>query len=149
MSHTAYPYEQLHPRRFVFHSLGRKQIEKVVEFTPLGIENIVNLGFGDLCADGTIDDKANSNNGDILKVLSTVVEIIKHFTSRYPESIIHFTGSTEERNRLYRRILNTYYKSFSKEFAVFALRDEKSSQIVPFNPSTNDKYLRYLIKRII
>src|SRR5579872_614159 len=115
MSYLPYSYKQIHPRRFVFYSLGKRRIEKIVEFAPLAVPNFVNLGFGDLRPDGTIDDKANSNNGDIIKVLSTVIEILKHFTSQFPDSVIQFRGSTGERNRLYRRILNTYYSNFSKE----------------------------------
>ena len=150
MGHVPYPYEQRDTKRFVFYSFGIKRIEKVLEFAPLGIPNWVNLGFGDLHPDGTIDDKANSNNGDIIKVLSTVIEILKHFTLQYPNRIIHFRGSTGERDRLYRRILNTYYSNFRKEFALFALTwDKDNPRIVPFDPPTNEEYSRYLIKRII
>lgn len=76
------------------------------------------FGFGDLLPDGSINDKANSNNGDILKVMATVVDILKHFTARYPGKVIYFVGSTDERTRLYGRILRTYYYSFSQEFAL-------------------------------
>ncbi len=59
----------------------------------------------DLLASGKIDDKANSNNGDIIKVLSTVILIIKDFTEENPEAKIAFSGSTKERTALYQRIL--------------------------------------------
>jgi hypothetical protein len=39
----------------------------------LDFTNLYNLGFGDLLPDGKIDDKVTSNNGDIIKVLSTVI----------------------------------------------------------------------------
>jgi hypothetical protein len=50
-----------------------------VDFTPTSIKNLYSLSFGDLLPDGSIDDMADSNNGDILRVLSTVVQIIKDF----------------------------------------------------------------------
>jgi len=59
----------------------------------------MNLGIGDLLPNGSFDDKANSNNGDILKVLATVVYILKHYTSQNPEIMVFFTGSTKERTR--------------------------------------------------
>jgi hypothetical protein len=68
MTHIPYSYKQVRSRRYVFISDGNRRVEKVVDFIPLGVRNIMNLGFGDLLPDGTIDDKANSNNGDITKV---------------------------------------------------------------------------------
>ena len=115
MAHIPYPYKRLQSRRYVFISIGKKRIEKVVDFVPLKTPNLMNLGFGDLLPDGSIDDKVNSNNGDILKVLATVVNILKHFTTRHPEIVIFFAGSTHDRTKLYARILKTYYTVFSQE----------------------------------
>src|SRR5882672_2497428 len=113
MTLIPYAYERPHSRRYVFISDGKKRIKKVVDFIPLKAKNFMNLGFGDLLSDGSVDDKANSNNGDILKVLSTVVDILKHFTARNPGIVIFFAGTTEERTKLYARILKTYYGSFN------------------------------------
>src|ERR1700748_1610973 len=101
MSYVPYPYEQIHSTRYVFTSDGVRKIRKVVGFTPLGIGNIINMGFGDQLPDGTIDDQADSNNGDITKVLATVIDIIKHFTTRHPKAVIYFRGSTPDRTKLY------------------------------------------------
>jgi hypothetical protein len=105
MAHIPYTYKHIQPRRYVFISVGKTTIEKVVDFVPLGMGNIVNIGFGDLLSDGCIDDKVNSNNGDIIKVLATVVDILRHFTTKYPQAEIYFQGSTENRTKLYSRIL--------------------------------------------
>jgi hypothetical protein len=78
MTYVPYSYKRVAPRRYIFTSVGRYEIKKVVEFVPLKAKNVVNLGFGDLLPDGSFDDKANSNNGDILKVLATVVHILKY-----------------------------------------------------------------------
>jgi len=150
MSHLPYPYEQTQTKQFVFLSVGIKRIEKMVEFTPIGKNNIVNLGFGDKRSDGTIDDKVNSNNGDIVKVLATVIEILRNYTSRFPTTVVHFEGSSEERNRLYCRIIRTYYSQFSKEFTVLAVAIRANKRkIVPFDPTINEEYSAFLIKRIV
>jgi hypothetical protein len=149
MTHIPYPYKRPAARRYVFISIGKKRIEKVVDFVPLKAKNIMNLGFGDLMADGSINYKANSNNGDIIKVLATVVDILRHFTTRHPEIVIFFTGSTTERTRLYTRILKTYYALFSKDFIVYGIKGtDDDNEIIQFDPHSNIEYLAFLIKRI-
>jgi hypothetical protein len=64
MKDKSYPYDQTQGSRYTFTSVGKKRIVKQVIFTPTGIRNIINMGFGDIMPDGSIDDTANSNNGD-------------------------------------------------------------------------------------
>ncbi|GGA94078.1 DUF6934 family protein [Puia dinghuensis] len=150
MAHVPYPYKQVRSTRYTFFSLGKTRIEKVVEFVPYGIRNVINLGFGDLRSDGTIDDVINSNNGDIAKVLATVIEILRHFTSQHPDAVIYFEGSTKKRNRFYSRILKTYYSVFSKEFILLAIKEgAEDSQLITFDPTKNTEYSAFLIKRIV
>jgi hypothetical protein len=96
MNKDAYPYDHPYTSRYTFTSTGKKKINKAVDFTHTGIRNIVNLGFGDLLPDGAIDDRSNSNNGDVVKVLATTVEIIIDFTTKFPDTEIFFTGSTPQ-----------------------------------------------------
>ena len=99
--------------------------------------------------DDSIDDKANSNNGDLVKVLATVIEILRHFTMQYPDAEIYFEGSTEDRTALYARILKNYYSIYSKEFAIAGVIDaENTINIIPYEPSSERKFLAFLIKRI-
>lgn len=121
MNKEPYLYSSEFSTRYHFLSKGKKPVEKIVEFAPLDIENIYNLGFGDLMPDGSIDDRANTNNGDIIKVLSTVIYILRDFTIENPKSRIVFSGSTKERTALYQRIIKTYFEDFSKEFFITAL----------------------------
>ena len=149
MTVASYPYKLISPRQYIFISAGKRNIEKAVDFLPLGIGNLVNLGFGDLQPDGSIDDKVNSNNGDIVKVLTTVIEILKDFTSQYPQAEIYFEGSTEERTRLYRRILKTYYGAFAKDFEIAGILEEENEfSVVRYDPHGDHKYFAFLIKRI-
>jgi hypothetical protein len=149
MTHVPYSYKRPHSERYVFTSVGKKRIEKVVDFVPIGIKNIMNLGFGDLLPDGSVDDTANSNNGDLIKVLATVIGILRDYTAEYPQVEIFFAGSTIERTKLYTRILKTYYLTFSKEFTISAVAgSENVNKRIPFDPMANIEYLGFLIKRI-
>jgi hypothetical protein len=54
---TAYPYNSTAlANRYIFTSVGKRPIVKQVIFTYTGIDNIINMGFGDLQPDGSIDD---------------------------------------------------------------------------------------------
>jgi hypothetical protein len=61
MSHIPYPFEQIQPTQYKFFSFGRNKIEKIVDFVPYKANNVMNLGFGDLLPDGSIDDRIVSN----------------------------------------------------------------------------------------
>jgi hypothetical protein len=149
MNFDPYPYSRPSSRRYVFTSIGKGEIKKVVDFVSLKAKNFINLGFGDLQPDGSVDDKANSNNGDILKVFATIVNILKDFTSRHPEAVIFFAGSTADRTRLYGRILKTYYADFTEEFVVYAVTGtENDNYTIPFDPGDDFEFLAFLIKRI-
>jgi hypothetical protein len=149
MTHIPYQYKQLQSSQYFFVSEGKQRIAKVVDFVPLGIGNMVNLGFGDLLPDNTIDDKANSNNGDIVKVLATVIDILRHFTTRHPQAEIYFEGSTIERTKLYSRILRSYYSTFGKEFSIAVVSPTNIDfDIFPYDPDSDQEYFAFLIKRI-
>ncbi len=72
--------------------------------------------------DGSIDVTVKSNNGDILKVLATVVQIARIFINQFPNAEIFFIGSTEERTRLYARLLKMYHSDFRREFIINGLK---------------------------
>src|SRR5258708_4001483 len=118
MTQAPYEFDPLTSGRFTFTSVGKKKIEKVVDFIAIGTPNVMNLSFGDLLPDGSIDYITISDNGDIRRVLATVVAIVNQFTSSRLEVWIYFAGSTVERTRLYNRILKIYYPIFSKLFEI-------------------------------
>ncbi|HMH20884.1 MAG TPA: hypothetical protein VK563_03870 [Puia sp.] len=148
MTQVSYPFRH-RADRYIFTSIGKKKIIKAVDFTPTSIKNLYSLSFGDLLPDGLIDDAANSNNGDIVKVLATVVQIAKDFTTQYPDIKLVFTGSTEERTKLYTRILNMYYKDFSRDFKITAfIRSSDFYEEVNFELNATIVYFAFFIKRI-
>jgi len=105
---------------FEFLSEGTKgQIQKVIQFEPMNIENLYNLAFGDKNLEtGIIDDKVISDNGDIEKVLATVVAAVYAFADKYPDVWVYATGSTASRTRLYRMGINKYFKIVSEDFDI-------------------------------
>src|SRR5579885_1282710 len=91
---------------FQFNSIGpRGDISIIVQFTKTDNPQIYNLAFGNLSDDGSIDDHVRNDNKDRNKILATVAATVYEFSSRYPEKLILFTGSTSERTRLYRMAL--------------------------------------------
>ncbi|MBS1662106.1 MAG: hypothetical protein JST68_13765 [Bacteroidetes bacterium] len=148
MSRNPYEYNQVAATRYDFVSVGKTRVEKVVVFTLIEDFGAMNLGLGDLLPDGSIDYGRVSDNGDIIKVLATVVDIVKHYTWLHPEAFIYFQGSTNERTKLYGRVLKNYYSSFSESFWVYgAMEEEDGVKFVPFDVTMSGGYLGFLVKR--
>ena len=128
---------------FDFVSEGRKgEIPKMITFTEM-LPLVYNLGFGDKNVEtGEMDDFAISNNGDTEKVLATVVSAVYTFTKDNPEIIVHATGSTNARNRLYRIGISKHYDDAIKDFDIYGLRDGEW-----VNFEKNVDYTAFLAKR--
>lgn len=149
MSQTPYPYEHEKGFYYTFKSEGEKPITKAVIFAPTSYINIFNIGFGDLLEDGKIDDKANSNNGDMIKVLSTIIQILRDFSAEHQLVKVLFAGSTPNRTRFYERILKTYYDVFAKEFDITALiKTTDGYAETKFESNIRQEYFAFFIKRI-
>ena len=145
-----YPYKKQFAYRYTFVSLGNERIEKIAIFSSTSIENFYNFGFGDLTPDGSMDHSIRSNNGDLINVLATVIEILKAFLAEHPSATAFFVGSTPTRTALYRRILKTYYQTFSNDFIISAfIGNENNLQETLFDPTSNQEYLGFLVKKIV
>ena len=84
MNQPSYLFTRVSSERYFFISSGKQEIEKAVEFTAMDIPDHYNIGFGDQLPDGTLDDTIGSNNGDIVKVLATVIKVLTSFLSEFP-----------------------------------------------------------------
>ena len=85
----------------------------------MNIENLYNLAFGDKHLNtGKLDDQIITDNGDLEKVLATVVSAIYAFADRYPECWIYATGSNAARTRLYRMGINKYFEIVIADFEI-------------------------------
>lgn len=92
-------------------------IQKIVQYSKLtvpGIGVVYNLGFGDLIENGDVSDTANSNNGDMEKVLSTVANTVYDFLEHYPGQLIFAHGSTPVEQSYIRGNSCRCYKSLAR-----------------------------------
>ncbi|HZE86153.1 MAG TPA: hypothetical protein VE035_17660 [Puia sp.] len=120
---------------FEFVSVGKKgHIPKQVLFIPADDPGVYNLEFGDIKTDGNIDYLVVSDNGDMIKVLATVMQIIEIYTEKYPERAIDFTGSSRERMRLYRMTIGLHLEELSILFDIYT---KKNNALAPFIKNTN------------
>jgi hypothetical protein len=149
MNRPPYPYDRRYATRYTFVSKGRKgAVLKVVQFSPTSAKNVINLSFGDLQPDGTVNDTVNTNNNDIIRVMATVIEIVNDFAAENPGIKIVFAGGNHVRTSLYFRILKMYQAEFSKTYIITALVKEGSRFAeMPFEPSGNNKYLAFFVRR--
>ena len=149
MNNPPYEYNKVHAYRYIFESTGKRTITKVVEFSSTEMIHVYNLAFGDLLPNDEIDDTVISNNGDIIKIFATVIDILQDFTWCNPSFIILFMGSTPLRTLLYKRILKTYYQSIRTQFSILGVIATELGPIeVPFDMNSTDSYFAFLVKRI-
>ena len=135
--------------QFTFVSEGPKgRILKMVQYTETDNPDIYNLAFGELLANGNINDSVKNNNKDRNKILATVAVTVYEFTARQPEKIVFFTGSSSERTRLYRMALTNNISELSLDFEIFgAILEGKSFIIEKFMKGKD--YNAFAIKRKI
>ncbi|MFK7935897.1 MAG: hypothetical protein AB8G22_20455 [Saprospiraceae bacterium] len=113
MNLPTYDISQIEELTFSFISTGvNGKIKKIIKYSRLN-EQLFNLAFGDQIKDSAfIDDNANSNNGDLRKVLATVISTIPIFFEKHPRCAIYLQGSDNRRTRTYQRIIKNYRKEF-------------------------------------
>lgn len=100
-------------------------IKKIVEYTETSIKNVYNLGFGDYDEETkSINDLSVTNNGDSLKVLTTVASTVYAFTEKYPDAWILSTGSTAVRTRLYRMGITNNLVEIMEDFLVYGFTEK-------------------------
>jgi hypothetical protein len=128
---------------FQFTSVGKKNIVKVVTFQKTQQRGVYNLAMGDMIGKWLFSDIEISNNGDIRKVLTTVVNIVQIYTRKYPTRKIFITGNTPLKTIAYQRIIRMYHSVFINEFDIWGYIDEDVKE--PFN--LNGTYIAFIVKR--
>lgn len=129
-------------RKISFYSIGTKgKILKRVEITQRG-SALYDFAFGDVKADGSIDDIAITNNGDIIKIFATIFQIIKYYLEKYQNRELYFTGSTDVRTRLYRIVIGNNLQELSGNYIIFGL----DNNFIPHPFERNNEYCYFIIK---
>jgi hypothetical protein len=105
--------------------------------TDYPLQSIYNLGFGDLVADHDtwiLDDTVRSGNGDMTKIMATIIRIAIDFLRKNPSSVLSFEGYIDEksairgknhRNILYQRGINSNWAELSAEFRFWGVQGKK------------------------
>jgi hypothetical protein len=85
----------------------------------------------------------DSKNGDMEKIIATIIAIIDIFLSINPTSTIYLSGSNSKRTRLYQIAISKYYDEFS---LFYAISGSINDNYEPFKKSIN--YESFLIKKL-
>lgn len=131
------PHYELHATsnrlQFEFISEGVKGfILKRIEYTCIESLDFWNLGFGDYNPNTQqIDDQTISDNGDGRKVLATVVFSLQEFMTMHPYATVFFTGSTDQRTKVYGWAISKYWLDISADFRVDGITE--TGQTMPFS----------------
>lgn len=117
--------------RYTFMSKGKSELMKIIAYQPFnykidipnkGLLPSYNLAFGDRIGNTEkIDDKTNSNNGDMRKVFNTVLHTIPTFFSKYPNTCIVVEGSDDRRTKAYCMYVSRNYGALSKEYVFYGV----------------------------
>lgn len=92
----------------------------------------------------------NSNNGDLPRVLATVISIVIDFLDREPQATVFFSGSTQSRTNLYRRVLVNNYALYKERYNVIASLRKKNKIVQQrFDPEFNGAYFGFYVQRKI
>ena len=122
MRYDRYPVEaSASLLEFEFYSEGPKgSVRKRVKIVPFGNgSGVYNLAFGDVAANGEIDDLSVTNNNDSQKVLATVAHTAYDFFEKHPDCFIYAAGSTKARTRLYRIGIANNLAEISIDFVAY------------------------------
>ena len=122
---------------FLFFSEGKNgNTPKVIAYQYIS-DLVYNLAFGDLnIKTGELDDLSISNNGDIIKIMATVIKTLPVFFEKHPKVNVVFKGSDELRTKLYQRIIRNYYFEFEMQYQIYG-REENQNYLSKFDISKN------------
>lgn len=145
MTNPTYQTQSVDDNIYTFASIGKKGIIlKVVIFSEIR-DNVYNLGFGDYnFKNDSIDDKVRSKNGDMEKILATVISVMGNFFINKPDCTIYLTGSNPLRTRLYQLAILKYYKEFSTFYEILGTLEEETESF-----QKNKNYESFLVRKLL
>lgn len=129
--------------RFEFKSISsEKVIQKAILFQKTNMIDYYNLTLADILADGSTDVLSKSNNGDLEKILATVIQTILAFLAFYPTKKVVFTGSTPSRTRLYQIVLSKELDKVKEKLDILGITDDKLELF-----QRNQSYIGFVISK--
>jgi hypothetical protein len=123
-------YSSGNKTQFVFQSHGPKgKIVKVIRF-EFANENRWNLGFGDFKR-GKIETGELSNNGDMVKVLTTVALATLDFLEEYPDRIIEIRPIDEKRKKIFNLIFIRRWEQIQRKAGIIGIKGNDRERYSP------------------
>ena len=126
MNKKGYTFIQNEDFLFSFVSQGNQgEILKVLVFQFFK-NNKYNVALLDLIPEtNEYSDEVNSNNGDITKVLTTVLQIIILFLEKNPETAVYLEGNSRKKQLLYNRIITNNFNILSSLVNITGIKDSE------------------------
>lgn len=127
---------------FDFYSVGpQSTVKKIVVYSPFPeVSDLFNLTLADSFPDGSISDTNVTDNGDMEKVLATVIQTAFRFFAKNPTKRIYIEGSTPARTRLYGAVVARELTMIQENFDVYGVSNDR---LVPF--VKNHRYAAFVI----
>lgn len=127
---------------YIFQSVGAQgEITKMVRFTPIGRYRY-NLGLADF-ERGKMRYDQTSNNFDVVKTMSTVAEVIRHFTFKHPDCEVVIMALEERRLNLYNTIFKRRASEIMKDFWIWGISFDSSEE----KYNLEKRYNGFIVKR--
>ena len=129
---------------YVFISKGKKNIPKVILFAPIVKRKTryYNWGFGDLVVgengEYLVDDRVETNNGDVRKVFYTIVSSLYNFFEVHPEATVYVEGSSRQRIEIYRQLIFRHWEEIEP---FYHITGGINGQIEEFQSDVGYEYL--------
>jgi len=125
--HTYLLHENDDATQFVFFSEGIKgRVMKAVIISPYDPKrNRWNLAFGDVGADGEVDDSVVTNNNDVAKVIGTVAAAARSFSEKHPQSALVIYPVDEKRKRLYNAVIHRRFVEIQTIFEIYGKQQDR------------------------
>jgi hypothetical protein len=147
MDEPIYPYRKsLDILTFDFESVGKKGIskKKIVYASLEEAPDLFNLSLFEVMPDGTLDVYFESKNQDLPRIMATIVSTLFEFFGQYPNKKVIFTGSTDERTRLYRIVIGKLYEQTKGQFLIEGIKQDGVFESFRLN----QPYFAYVISTI-
>ena len=124
-----------------FHSKGKTEIIKVLQFQKMDVDNRYNLAMADWI-NNSLNFDNRSGNDDLPKILGSVVEIVEDFMHNYPNAEIYIEGNTPAKTRLYQMEISKNLEEISRHFNIYGLKEAQGDF---FNFTKGRNYIGFLV----
>ena len=146
MKQELYAYTRETYASYSFISKGKKDQLITVEFVAAVVPDIFHLAFGFHLSAGQGNELAETANGDWLKVMITIMDIVEVFMIEYPGALVVFYGETHVQVERYMRMLKTHALLFNPAFCVYVLPHGRPDGVFTFDTVPYRENILFVIK---